>query len=163
RADQIQVFQRLKHHLDPQQFPPSAFVSYAALLIGWLVGRRFLPWNEAERFLYRFTLAAVAIAAVGFAVGFGPRWPGLMKFYPFRRRAFFCPFAASWTAVGLLERLSRAAPSPVLPSSPGRGVGGEGNVSYALPTPPAHLPGGEGGNNPAGVGGHQRAFFRLLL
>jgi hypothetical protein len=39
-ADEIQVFDRLKHHLDPLQFPTAAYVAYAIVLVAWLFGRR---------------------------------------------------------------------------------------------------------------------------
>jgi hypothetical protein len=104
-ADEIQVFDRLKHHLDPLQFPAAAYVSYAVLLVAWLLMRRSLDRNAASRLFARFVLAALAIAAGGLAVGFTVRSAELMKFYPFRLFDVFVPIAVSITAAATLERL----------------------------------------------------------
>jgi hypothetical protein len=104
-ADEIQVFDRLKHHLDPLRFPAAAYVSYAALLVVWLLMRRWLERNAAERFFARFVLATLAIAAGGLMVGFTVRSAGMMKFYPFRLFDVFLPMAVSITAAATLERL----------------------------------------------------------
>ncbi|MCC7419419.1 MAG: hypothetical protein IT428_03970 [Planctomycetaceae bacterium] len=41
RADAIQVFYRLAHHLDPTTFDRHAWWAYAAMLTGWLLCRRW--------------------------------------------------------------------------------------------------------------------------
>lgn len=127
-ADEIQVFDRLNHHLDPAQFANAAWLpftthvqpnarpawwntawaAYATLFVSWLIMRHFADRSDAERFFTRFVLATLAIAAVGLAVGFGLRSPGLMKFYPFRLFDVFLPIAFSFTAAGLLERAATA-------------------------------------------------------
>jgi len=104
-ADEIQVFYRLKHHLDPAHFSTTAWVSYAGLLIGWLVMRGLIKRSDAERFFARFVAATLLIAGGGLAAGFWLRSPGLMKFYPFRMVDLFLPIAASIAAAPLLERL----------------------------------------------------------
>jgi hypothetical protein len=74
------------------------------LLVTWLGLRRFADRNPAERFISRFVAATLLIAAGGLVVGFWPRSPGLMKFYPFRLFDLFLPVAVSMTAAGLIER-----------------------------------------------------------
>jgi len=119
QADRIQVFDRLKHHLDPRsgergpareavqrEFSRGAYLAYGALLGFWLLGRRLVRHSEAESFFARFVLATLAIAAAGLVIGLGPRWPGLMKYYPFRLLDVFLPIAVAMTAVGLFERIA---------------------------------------------------------
>lgn len=108
RADRIQVFERLKHHLDPREFPQKSYIAYGVMLGGWLIARPFMQRNDAERLFARFVLATLAIAAVGLAVGLGPRWPGVMKFYPFRLFDVFLPLALATAVVNLLERAAGA-------------------------------------------------------
>ncbi|MGQ0634089.1 MAG: DUF6798 domain-containing protein [Planctomycetaceae bacterium] len=94
-ADTIQVFDRLDHHLDPRQFSRRAWCGYLALLAVWGTLR---PWRNREfasRLFFRFVLAALLIAAAGAAIGFGPRWPSLMKFYPFRLADVMLPAAVA--------------------------------------------------------------------
>jgi len=104
-ADEIQVFYRLKHHLDPAQFSTTAWVSYAGLLISWPIMRRLIERSAAETFFARFVVATVLIAGGGLAAGFWLRSPGLMKFYPFRLVDLFLPIAASIAAAAMLEHL----------------------------------------------------------
>lgn len=108
-ANYIQVFYRLKHHLDPMDFGRVNVASYALLLmVWWLVVVRMLRSSPAEsplRWWMRYVLATAMIAAVGFAIGFGPRpatlapqyeWrAALLKFYPFRMFDLFLPIAVA--------------------------------------------------------------------
>ena len=106
-ADEIQVFHRLKHHLDPLQFSKTAYWSYAGLLVGWLILRRLARLKDTERFFARFVMATLVIVGGGLVVGIWLRNPGLMKFYPFRLFDLFLPIAVALTGAGLLERLGR--------------------------------------------------------
>jgi hypothetical protein len=107
-ADEIQVFYRLKHHLDPSRFSTDACWVYAGLFLGWLILRRLARFQPEERFFARFVLATAAFAAGGLVVGIWVRAPGLMKFYPFRLLDLFLPIAVSVTAASLLDRLAEA-------------------------------------------------------
>ena len=109
-ADQIQVFERLDHHLDPAQFPVTAYVVYAGLLGAWLLLRRAIDQNAAERLFARFVAVTLAIAVAGLAIGFGIRSASLMKFYPFRLFDVFLPIATSIVAAAALERLVSRMP-----------------------------------------------------
>jgi hypothetical protein len=74
-ADVDQVFYRLKHHLDPAEFSTAAWLSYAGLLVAWLLMRRRLERHTAEKFFSRFVQATLAIAGGGL-VAFGARVGG---------------------------------------------------------------------------------------
>jgi hypothetical protein len=116
QADRIQVFDRLKHHLDPRQFPPRAYVGYAALVVIWLALRRSAARTEAEAFFTRYVLGCTLIALAGLAIGWCDwptaimRQPGLMKFYPFRLADAFIPMAAAVTAAACAARWLQEQP-----------------------------------------------------
>jgi hypothetical protein len=110
-ADIDQVFYRLKHHLDPAEFTAMAWLSYGGLLIAWVVLRRFVERNAAERFFARFILATLAIAGAGLIAGLGLRSPALMKFYPFRLVDLFLPIAVSIAAASFLETVIARMPA----------------------------------------------------
>jgi hypothetical protein len=105
-ADDIQVFDRLNHHLDPEQFSSKAWQAYATLLAGWLALRWLGDRNEAERFWTWFVAGTVVIAAGGLVAGFWLHSPALLKFYPFRLVDLFLPIACSFTVAGLLKRIA---------------------------------------------------------
>ena len=107
-ADRIQVFVRLRHHLDPTRFPPNAWLHAGILLLVVLAGSWWLRKSEHRPELLRFLLllaAAVVIAVVGVAVGWHREpvadlqdWSGralLLKFYPFRFVDTVLPVAAA--------------------------------------------------------------------
>jgi hypothetical protein len=108
RADELQVFDRLNHHLDPTQFSHAAYRGYAGLLAVWLVLGLFGETTRAQRFMTRFILATLVIALAGLLVGFKLRMPGLMKFYPFRLFDVFLPMAVAIMAVSALRRVASA-------------------------------------------------------
>jgi hypothetical protein len=108
RADLIQVGYRLKHHLDPLQFPLEAYRYYALLLVVWLLLRalrRRREWKALER----FTIVSLLIAAAGYVAAFGPRpldqlplveWRvKLLKLYPFRIADLAVPICVAVAAV----------------------------------------------------------------
>ncbi|MSR58034.1 MAG: hypothetical protein EXS05_10200 [Planctomycetaceae bacterium] len=102
-ADEIQVFYRLNHHLDPARFTAMAWWGYAALLIVWL-GLR--PWRRSDaggRLFFWFVIGTLLIASGGIVVGFGPRWAGALKFYPFRLADLFLPIAVAFELSRFVE------------------------------------------------------------
>ena len=123
QGDYIQVFYRLKHHLDPMTFSWWQYASYAGLLLFWLWARRLTPNTPSERFFSRFVAASLLIAVAGWliAVGERPMTPAmienneqwmrwrmpLMKFYAFRLFDAVLPIAASVTFVGVVVRKQR--------------------------------------------------------
>jgi hypothetical protein len=107
-ADVVQVFGRLRHHLDPREFSPASYCWYALLTVIWLAGR-FWRAGSRDNAFDLFVLASLVIALVGIAIGFGPR-PAeqmpfyelrakLLKFYPFRLYDAVLPIAAAMTCV----------------------------------------------------------------
>jgi hypothetical protein len=60
---------------------------------------------------FRFVVGTLLIAAGGMAVGFGPRWAGALKFYPFRLADLFLPIAV---AAGVANELARVFDRPRL-------------------------------------------------
>lgn len=114
RADEIQVFDRLSHHLDPLTFAGRGYVLMGVLVVVWLALLVFQQQKPALRLFNRFVLASLTIAALGLAIGF-TRLPALMKFYPFRLNDIFLPLAVAVSFWALLERLW-----PVFDSGEGR-------------------------------------------
>jgi hypothetical protein len=78
------------------------------------------PGDSRERLFARFVTATLVFAAGGLAVGLGPRWAALMKFYPFRLADVFVPLAAAAAAARTLS-LPGDAPAA---NEPGTGSAG---------------------------------------
>lgn len=154
QADYIHVFFRLRHHLDPMEFPLSGYVCYGLLLVVWLTARRWIASNRHERFLARVVVAAALIAGVGLLIGLGPRPPAkmpwyaarmtMLKFYPFRLFDVLLPISASLTAFELVTRRIRSSDQPGRDRRLGWGVFGAAIVvALLLPAPnrhPSHMP-----------------------
>jgi len=132
QGDFIQVFYRLRHHLDPNVFHPAAYAGYAALLVVWLTllalgwfnargrpdsradgfWRHWRPTDE-QRWFHRFVAATCAIALCGLIVGLGPppsaRSPyqsfrmTVLKLYPFRLFDAVLPLAVCCQVAVLAE------------------------------------------------------------
>ena len=93
KANYIQVFGRLKHHLDPVDFPLYRWVQYGLMLAVWIALLRLRPLSNTTR-LWPIVVAATLFALLAVWVGYGPRpasqmpgyaWKaGLLKLYPFR-------------------------------------------------------------------------------
>jgi hypothetical protein len=113
KADSLQVFARLGHHLVPARFSPAAVAVYCLVLLAWLLGRRGTKRTREEAWWTRLVLSAVLVAVVGAALALD-RPPGdssldrlrivLMKFYPYRLVDVLLPAALSITVAGLLAR-----------------------------------------------------------
>ncbi|MBI5759963.1 MAG: hypothetical protein HZA46_15705 [Planctomycetales bacterium] len=122
RADAIQVFERLGHHLNPGQFPSAAYAMYGGLLVVWLVWlsvRRFIAPETTHRDrLFHSTVAmSVGFAVSGLLFGIVRPTPWMMKFYPFRLADILLPMALAVTVASGIEQLltlARTAPSAAL-------------------------------------------------
>lgn len=116
RAAEIQVFDRLAHHLYPAEFSFAAYWSYAALVVLWLVIRRWSIKTEHERWFCLFVLFYLGVAAIGLLAGWELKaeegktlgdvpLAGLrlwfLRFYPFRMVDLFVPIAFSISFVGI--------------------------------------------------------------
>jgi len=114
-ANQIYVFQRLPHHLNPRSFPPRGVAMLACLFLATGILSRLTPATAATRITWRFALASAGLSLIGWAiaVGLGP-WPeyaaALLKFYWFRLADVAIPLAASLLAIAYLHYALRSAP-----------------------------------------------------
>ena len=108
-ANFVQVFYRLKHHLDPMDFGLRNYLGYVVLAVVWLgllVNlRRREQLTPSDRWWIAYLAATALFALAGFLAGVGPRpaqqmwgydWRmRLMKFYPFRLFDLMLPIAVS--------------------------------------------------------------------
>jgi hypothetical protein len=113
-ATYVQVFFRLKHHVDPMEFPANHYVLYAGLsLTAWLLSRA-LPRSSEQTMLNRLVFCAGIIALCGVATGYGDRPPtempyfrlrmNLLKFYPFRLFDALLPLLVALQIASLFSR-----------------------------------------------------------
>ena len=110
-ADRIQVFSRLRHHLDPAVFPIRGYICYAAMLAVWLVFRRRAMSSYAGEFFHWYLMGSAAIAAGGLVARFVLHSAALLKFYPFRLFDVLLPLAVSVLAVRLFAHWSSQRPA----------------------------------------------------
>jgi hypothetical protein len=160
-ANYIQVFWRLRHHLDPTTFSLGRYAGYVAMFVAWLCvfllmmrrqRVRGRAGNDSHRSDVRWLLfvsLAVLIAAIGVGIGWhgNSAWhmplrnvrTALLKFYPFRLADVFVPLALSLLIARLTVERWRL---------PLRGVAIAGGiaafvVAVAIPLPdrnPSRLP-----------------------
>lgn len=108
-ANFIQVFYRLKHHLDPMDFDTFSYLMYGLLLAVWLLFRRKGKLTFSLRFFQFFIAGTLGLACIGFLLGAGPRPASempyyafrmsLLKFYPFRLFDSLLPLAVTVTVI----------------------------------------------------------------
>lgn len=92
-ANFIQVFYRLKHHLDPMDFNTFSYLMYGFLLAIWLLFYRKENNVFSLRFFQYFIAGTLGLACVGFLLGAGPRPASEMPYYAFRMSLLkFYPF-----------------------------------------------------------------------
>ncbi len=135
-ANFVQVFWRLKHHLDPTEFRRAAWIHtlilslICSLCCGWLVRSKDQPRVMAGcrgiRQLYSLLLVAAGIAAAGVWIGWhavpAPKMTGwewraaLLKFYPFRLFDGLLPIATAISGVLLVQSLRSPHLTPTLPT-----------------------------------------------
>lgn len=109
-ANYIQVYYRLKHHLDPMDFAVANYVRYGALGVVWLSlwwWRSRRTRSRDDRWWMGYVVAAAMFVGVGLVAGFGPRpqpanlltephWRMVvLKFYPFRLFDLLLPVAVA--------------------------------------------------------------------
>lgn len=122
KADHLQVFRRLGHHLNPVQFPTRAYVVYGLLLVVWgvaaILRHRFSQHEKQPddsirfpRMLWQMIVAgSLLVAIAGLGIGWAnhaldhptinPLLVKLMKFYPFRLADTLLPMA---TCIALFQ------------------------------------------------------------
>lgn len=106
-ATRIYVTERLPHHLLPRAFADGMIARHLlAVLASWLISK-YLPESHARRRLHGFTLAALAISLVGYAIASTESVNadvayGLLKFYWFRLSDGLAPLALAIGAATIL-------------------------------------------------------------
>lgn len=139
-ANYIQVFYRIKHHLDPMDFHLYGYLFYAALLGIWLFLQRKERSSFANRFFQFFIAGTLGLACIGFLLGAGPRPASempfyafrmsLLKFYPFRLYDALLPIAVTISFVSSIYQ--RLFQSEHTDSEPRRFPNSSRNTSIAL-------------------------------
>ncbi len=121
RGDYVQVFGRLKHHLDPMEFSTKTWILYGGFVVAWLgfLAIRSRRKNgdgrnqdDAAHRVHLILGSAIFIAIVALLVGYGPRpamrmtgfeWRAkLLKLYPFRIADTFLPMVLCCQIAALL-------------------------------------------------------------
>ena len=114
RANFLQVYLRLPHHLDPMTFRTPAWVGFAHLAFAWAVLRRWAAKTPAEPAFALTVLGSLLIAYAGVLIGLRGGAPHeaaypharafLLKFYPFRLADVLVPLAAALAFAGCAAR-----------------------------------------------------------
>ena len=119
QANYIQVYYRLKHHLDPIQFSKASYWGYSLLLVCWLATSRWdqlVMFDRGRRVFVWYVAGTLVIALAGLAIGLGPKPEetmqyafrlSLMKLYPFRNFDVMLPIAISLAIVAMVHRCLR--------------------------------------------------------
>ena len=110
RADYIQLFYRLAHHLNPTRFSMAAYGGYALLIAFAAFALRGNWWDRRQNWFAWFVLGSILIAVFGLIAGWSADPPRrlpttifsfdairmkLLKFYPFRLADVMVPVAAA--------------------------------------------------------------------
>lgn len=127
-GDYLQVFFRLKHHLDPMQFKPLNYIIYLGLMILAVAGYQRLRNGgdriEGWRLLLGLMFASALVAFVGILIGLRFTEPNempalalrakLLKFYPFRLYDMMVPVFFSLIAAAMTVRWASRASNVTL-------------------------------------------------
>ncbi len=121
QANQIYVFERIPHHLNPAKFWADGFVLPFLLLVGlWLLLWPTASESPGAKRLRGFTAAAVVIALIGAAISLLSRYDralaaGWMRFYWYRLADVAVPLGLALLSVRwFVERKMRIALATVI-------------------------------------------------
>jgi hypothetical protein len=111
-ANDIYVFERLKHHLVPQEFPPWLIARHLLLLVGWLALARNGERSPKFRRLDGVVMGALAIEMGGLAISLAadtyPAWTaGWLRLYWFRLSDVMLPVGVALSGVAATAPLAR--------------------------------------------------------
>ena len=111
-ANAIYVFERLKHHLVPREFPPWLIARHLLLLLGWLALARRAGQSAMLRRLAGVVMGALAIELGGLAISLAadawPAWTaGLLRLYWFRLSDVMLPVGVALAGVAATSTLER--------------------------------------------------------
>jgi len=109
RANQIYVFLRLEHHLNPAEFEARHVLRFAVLLFLWLAVRWKTPEGHPVWRLHDFVAGAVAIGMTGVVVCYATAgrldWAAaLLRFYWFRLADVALPIGVALGVPVLIEQ-----------------------------------------------------------
>ena len=165
RANFLQVYLRLPHHLDPMTFRTPAWVGFGHLILAWAVLRRFAARGAAEPAFALAVLGSLLIADIGALIGLrsGPPHEAadpylrafLLKFYPFRLADVLVPLAAALAFAGCGVRWARRDEAGAGPRAAVVGLLTAALAGLALWVPFYD-------RNPAGLSDRQAADWRAL-
>ena len=116
RANEIYVFARLPHHLNPARFPAHVLLRFAAMLFVWALVR----WKTSEKQpvwrLHCFVAGSIALCMAGIVIchalaGQPDRAAALLRFYWFRLSDIAVPIGLALGTPVLIEQLRPLRPS----------------------------------------------------
>lgn len=115
-ANQIYVFTRLAHHLDPAAFPPWFMLRFAAMVLVWVVIRATTPKDSAAWRMHLFVAGTIVLAMLGMAIAqlklVRPDWAAaLLRFYWFRLADVMVPLGVALGGLALVDRARQARPA----------------------------------------------------
>ncbi|QDT14784.1 DUF6798 domain-containing protein [Alienimonas californiensis] len=120
RANFLQVYLRLPHHLDPMTFRTHSWFGFFHLTAAWVLLRRWGARTAAETAFALVVLGSLLIAYVGVLIGLRTGEPHeaafpylrafLLKFYPFRLADVLVPLAAALAFAGCAIRWATTPP-----------------------------------------------------
>ncbi|MHB8899198.1 MAG: DUF6798 domain-containing protein [Thermoguttaceae bacterium] len=110
-ANQVYVYMRLRHHLDPGGFPPGFMLRFSLLAIVWAAGWRYGPRNRANDRVQAFVAGSLVLTVAGVAIAVGVRGnpslaAGLLRFYWFRLSDVAVPMGVALAGPKVLQRLA---------------------------------------------------------
>jgi hypothetical protein len=113
-ANVVYVFERLKHHLVPREFPPWLIARHLLLLIGWLALDRRQRKSITLHRLGGVVFGALAIELCGLAISLAskayPEWAaGWLRLYWFRLSDALLPAGAALAGVAAAAAMPRRA------------------------------------------------------
>jgi hypothetical protein len=114
-ANRIYVFERLKHHLVPQQFKPEFVARHLVLVAGWALLCASARYDAGQRRLRFAVTGAIGLSALGLVVALATAFDPLLaarglRFYWFRLGDALVPLGVAVVGTAAIERLVRLRP-----------------------------------------------------
>lgn len=116
QANQIFVFSRLAHHLNPALFPAHYVLRFALLMLAWVVIRGRTPEDQPGWRMHAFVAGAVGISVAGIVVAYAtsgrPDWAAsLLRYYWFRLADVAVPIGVAIGGPLLVLQVKHARPA----------------------------------------------------
>ncbi len=115
-ANEIYVYERLPHHLNPWRFPLEQLVPFFVLCLLFLVLGRVAPRDGPARRLRGFVVASLVLVVIGMALSLLDFWDrptaaGLLRFYWFRLADVAVPIGVVLLGAAWIAALNRVRPA----------------------------------------------------